>query len=142
MSVAPLIERFGGRFADLIETAPSLEALSALRAAETIGRPVGSSAFLDRLAAATGRDPRPGRRGPRPKGKGEGSGLSKVSPFRRTVSPFLVLSKGHRFPGSARLRKIDNFLPSRLRLDIVVFRNQEQARLWLPVGDARPGLRQ
>jgi REP-associated tyrosine transposase len=67
VSVAPLIERCGGRFADLIETAPSVEALSALRAAETIGRPVGSSAFLDRLAAATGRDPRPKRRGPKPK---------------------------------------------------------------------------
>ena len=34
VSVAPLIERCGGRFADLIETAPSVEALSALRAAE------------------------------------------------------------------------------------------------------------
>ncbi len=67
VSVAPLIERCGGRFADLIETAPSVEALSALRAAETIGRPVGSSAFLDRLAAATGRDARPKRRGPKPK---------------------------------------------------------------------------
>ena len=65
VSVAPLIERCGGRFADLIETAPSAEAVSALRAAETIGRPVGSSAFLDRLAAATGRDPRPKRRGPK-----------------------------------------------------------------------------
>ena len=69
VSVAPLIERCGGRFADLIETAPSVEALSALRAAETIGRPVGSSAFLDRLAAATGRDPRPKRRGPKPKAR-------------------------------------------------------------------------
>jgi putative transposase len=66
--VAPLIERCGGRFADLIEAAPSAEAVSALRAAETIGRPVGSPGFLDRLAAATGRDPRPKRRGPKPKG--------------------------------------------------------------------------
>jgi putative transposase len=70
VSVAPLIERCG-RFADLIETAPPAEAVAALRAAETIGRPVGSPAFLDRLAAATGRDPRPQRRGPKPKrGKG------------------------------------------------------------------------
>ncbi len=67
VSVAPLIERCGGRFADLIDMAPSAEAVSALRAAETIGRPVGSAAFLDRLAAATGRDPRPKRRGPKPK---------------------------------------------------------------------------
>ena len=69
VSVAPLIERAGGRFADLIETAPSDEAVSALRAAETIGRPVGSPAFLDRLADATGRDPRPRRRGPKSKVK-------------------------------------------------------------------------
>jgi putative transposase len=69
--VGPLIERCGGRFADLIEAAPSAEAVSALRAAETIGRPIGSPSFLDRLAAATGRDPRPRRRGPKPKGTGE-----------------------------------------------------------------------
>src|SRR5271165_973637 len=37
-----------------IGTEPSAEALSALRAAETIGRPAGSAAFLDRLAALTG----------------------------------------------------------------------------------------
>src|SRR5271165_3871638 len=54
VSVAPLIERSGGCFADLIETAPSAGAVSALRAAETIGRPVGSPAFLDRVAAAIG----------------------------------------------------------------------------------------
>jgi putative transposase len=71
VSVAPLIERCGGRFADLIETAPSAEAVSALRAAETIGRPVGSPDFLDRLAAVIGRDPRPKQRGPKPKGTKE-----------------------------------------------------------------------
>ncbi len=70
-SVAPLIERYG-RFADLIETAPPAEALSALRASETIGRPLGSPAFLDQVAAAVGRDPRPRRRGPKPKVKGLG----------------------------------------------------------------------
>jgi hypothetical protein len=37
--------------------------IAALRAAETIGRPLGTSAFLGRLAALTGRDPRPGKRG-------------------------------------------------------------------------------
>ena len=72
--VAPLIERCGGRFADLIETAPSAEAVSVLRASETIGRPLGSPAFLDRLAAAIGRDPRPKRRGRKARGEGgEGS---------------------------------------------------------------------
>jgi putative transposase len=79
VSVAPLIERCRGRFGDLIETEPSAEAVSALRAAETIGRPLGSPAFLDRLAAATGRDPCPKRRGPKPKA-GRVWELSKASP--------------------------------------------------------------
>ena len=68
-SVAPLLDRCAGRFADpdlSIETEQSAEAVSALRAAETIGRALGSAAFLDRLAALTGRDPRPKWRGPKP----------------------------------------------------------------------------
>jgi putative transposase len=68
VSVAPLLDRSGGRFADLLGAPVPAEAISALRAAETIGRPLGSPAFLDRLAAAIGRDPRPRRRGPMPKG--------------------------------------------------------------------------
>ncbi len=64
---APLLERCAGRFADLVETEESAEAPSALRAAETIGRPLGSAAFLARLAPAAGRDPRPKRRGPKPR---------------------------------------------------------------------------
>lgn len=69
VSVGPLAERCGGRFTDLLDAPASAGALSALRAAETIGRPLGSPAFLDSLAAATGRDPRPKRRGPKPKGE-------------------------------------------------------------------------
>ncbi len=69
VSVAPLIDRSGGRFADLLDAPLPAETISALRAAETIGRPLGSPTFLDRLAAATGRDPRPRRRGPKPKGE-------------------------------------------------------------------------
>ena len=65
--VAPLLERSGGRFADLIETPVAPEAIAALRGAETIGRPLGSSSFLDGLAAATNRDPRPRKRGPKPR---------------------------------------------------------------------------
>jgi len=68
VTVAPLIERCGGRFADLIAAPVAPETASALRAAETIGRPLGSPAFLDRIRAATGRDPRPKRRGPKPRG--------------------------------------------------------------------------
>ena len=66
--VAPLLARCGGRFADLLAVEPSPGAVAALRAAETIGRPLGSPAFLDRVAALTGRDPRPAKRGPKPRG--------------------------------------------------------------------------
>ena len=67
VSVAPLAERSGCHFADLIDAPASVGKLSALRAAETIGRPLGSAAFLDFLAGTTGRDPRPKRRGPKPR---------------------------------------------------------------------------
>jgi putative transposase len=67
VEVAPLIERSGGRFADLIAAPAEPGQIAALRAAETIGRPLGAGAFLDRLAALTGRDPRPGRRGRKPR---------------------------------------------------------------------------
>ena len=65
VEVAPLLERCGGRFADLLADEPDAAKIAALRAAETIGRPLGADAFLDRLAALTGRDPRPGKRGAR-----------------------------------------------------------------------------
>jgi len=68
VSVAPLLERCGGRFGDLIDAPAAPEQIAALRAAETIGRPLGSPAFLDRLAATTGRDARPKPRGPKPMG--------------------------------------------------------------------------
>jgi putative transposase len=65
VSVAPLIERCGGRFADMLDEPPTAQALADLRGAETIGRPLGSPPFLDRLARLTGRDPRPRKRGPK-----------------------------------------------------------------------------
>lgn len=68
VSLAPLLERCGGRLGDLIAAPAAPEPIAALRAAETIGRPLGSAAFLDRLAAMTGRDARPRPRGPKPMG--------------------------------------------------------------------------
>jgi putative transposase len=54
-------------FAALLRTGED-EALSdALRKAESIGRPRGDSAFLDRVEALLGRDPKPGKRGPKAK---------------------------------------------------------------------------
>jgi len=41
------------------------QAYSALRRAETIGRPVGSGAWLNSLEAQTGRALMPARRGPK-----------------------------------------------------------------------------
>jgi putative transposase len=67
VEVAPLLARCAGRFADLLAVEPSPGMIAALRAAETIGRPLGAPAFLNRLAALTGRDPRPRKRGPKPR---------------------------------------------------------------------------
>src|SRR5208337_3584486 len=58
----------------------------ALRGAETIGRPLGSPAFLERLAALTGRDPRPRKRGPKPAAN---KGFGKLSPEPRPLFPAL-----------------------------------------------------
>jgi putative transposase len=68
VAVAPILDRCAGRFADLIEAEPDSRAVAALRAAETIGRPLGSESFLDKIAVLTGRDARPGKRGPKRKG--------------------------------------------------------------------------
>ena len=65
-TVEPLLKRRNGRFGDLIDGPASNEAMAALRGAEKVGRPLESPAFLDSLAALTGRDPRPRKRGPRP----------------------------------------------------------------------------
>ena len=48
MTVAPLLDRLGSVTA-LIDTEPEAEALARLRAAETIGRPLGSDEFVTRL---------------------------------------------------------------------------------------------
>jgi putative transposase len=51
--------------------------MAALRGAETIGRPLGSPAFLDTIAALAGRDLRPRKRGPKP---ASNKGFGKPSP--------------------------------------------------------------
>ena len=77
VNVAPLLDRCNGRIRRLDRQPAANEAMAALRGAETIGRPLGSPAFLDRLATLTGRDPRPAKRGPKPAAN---KGFSKVSP--------------------------------------------------------------
>jgi len=62
-------------FAALLAEAEDQEASLRLRRAETIGRPLGSAAFLKRLEADYDRVLRAARPGPRPAGK-----LSALSP--------------------------------------------------------------
>ena len=94
VEVAPLLERCGGRFADLIAEEPDPAKMAALRAAETIGRPLGAERLSrprrgpDRARPAAGQtgaqEPRrAGRRGgsaPRSKEKGaqQGRGPPKL----------------------------------------------------------------
>jgi putative transposase len=63
--VAPARDRFSN-FADLIEAPGDAEATERLRKGESVGRPVGSPAFLTPLEALTKRRLRPLKRGPKP----------------------------------------------------------------------------
>jgi hypothetical protein len=63
---APIRHRFPD-FADLIANASGLDALTRLRAAESIGRPLGHDRFLARIERLIARRLRPGKRGPRPR---------------------------------------------------------------------------
>ncbi len=52
-------------FAALLEAGEDGTLSQALRRAETVGRPLGDAAFLDRVQAISGRDPKPSKRGPK-----------------------------------------------------------------------------
>jgi putative transposase len=64
-ALQPIKDRFP-RFADLLATEADPELLERLRAAESIGRPLGSDRFLARLERRTGRTLKPAKRGPKP----------------------------------------------------------------------------
>ena len=66
-ALAPIKERFP-RFADLLESEPEADLFSRLRAAESVGRPLGDDRFLARLERLTGRPLKPGKRGPKASG--------------------------------------------------------------------------
>jgi len=53
-------------FAGLLSGAPEQDLFDSLRAAESIGRPLGSDRFLARIERLTGRVLKPGKRGPKP----------------------------------------------------------------------------
>ena len=65
-ALAPIRARFP-RFADLLDAEPDIDLFDRLRAAETIGRPLGDDDFLCRIERDTKRHLRPGKRGPKPK---------------------------------------------------------------------------
>jgi putative transposase len=63
---APIKERIAD-FADFLAGAAEADLVSHLRAAESIGRPLGDNRFLARIERLTKRQLRPGKRGPKPK---------------------------------------------------------------------------
>ncbi len=71
-ATAPVLARYPD-FAALIAAGEDEEMSRRLRRAETVGRPLGDDAFLDRLEKATGRTMRPGKPGKR---RGQLSALS------------------------------------------------------------------
>ncbi len=81
-ALAPIKDRFP-RFADLLATGPDAEAFARLRAAESVGRPLGSDAFLARIERATKRMLKPRKRGPKSKARADetqGKLLNALSP--------------------------------------------------------------
>jgi putative transposase len=66
-ALRPIRDRFLS-FADLLASEPEADLFDALRAAESIGRPLGNDGFLARIERQTGRVLKPGRRGPKPSG--------------------------------------------------------------------------
>ncbi|MDP1738304.1 MAG: transposase [Caulobacter sp.] len=79
VSVAPLLSRID-RFADTLECDLPDETFSALRAAETTGRPLGSDAFIAGLEARLNRQLRPRRPGRKPQIRGQLTHFSSRAP--------------------------------------------------------------
>jgi len=65
-ALAPIRGRFPS-FADLLALGPDAELFDRLRAAESVGRPLGSATFVGRIERLTGRTLKAGKRGPKPK---------------------------------------------------------------------------
>ncbi len=59
-----------GDFAELLASAAEADLFSRLRAAESIGRPLGDDRFVARIERLTRRRLRPGKRGPKSKREG------------------------------------------------------------------------
>jgi putative transposase len=63
---APVLKRVGD-FAGLLRLGEDEELSALIRRSETIGRPLGNDAFMAHIEAVSGRDARPGKRGPKAK---------------------------------------------------------------------------
>ena len=66
VTVAPTLERIGDFAAFLGEDFDEAFTYAALRKAETLGRPIGSAAWLEEMERATGRKLTPSKRGRKP----------------------------------------------------------------------------
>ncbi|WP_245197451.1 hypothetical protein [Labrys sp. LIt4] len=64
-SLAPVRQRVAD-FSDLLDNVDETM-FNRIRRAESVGRPLGDDAFIDRIRVLTGREVRPGKRGPKPK---------------------------------------------------------------------------
>jgi putative transposase len=64
-TLKPIRDRFPD-FADLLANGPDAHVFERLRAAASVGRPVGDDRFLARLERLTRRTLKPGKRGPKP----------------------------------------------------------------------------
>ena len=62
----PVLSRYRD-FAGLLAAGEDEERVMRLRKAEQLGRPIGDTAFLDRLESEAGRSLKPGRPGPKPR---------------------------------------------------------------------------
>jgi putative transposase len=78
---APARERFPD-FAQLIAVEPDAAAFARLRAAESVGRPLGDDRFLARLERTARRRLKPRKRGPKPRTEAHDAGeqLTALSP--------------------------------------------------------------
>jgi putative transposase len=77
-ALAPIRDRFP-RFGDMLDTVPEQDLFGPLRAAESIGRPLGNDRFLARIERLTGRALKPGKRGPKPSDADTGRSTKKVA---------------------------------------------------------------
>jgi putative transposase len=81
-ALAPIRDRFP-RFADLLDDEPAIDLFDRLRAAESVGRPLGSDGFLSKIERRTRRRLKPRKRGPKPRAPAHGTQgdlLSALSP--------------------------------------------------------------